>query len=178
MADHRIELLEEEIDWLERPEMAVAGMLADQPVTGAGIPWPLADDYYVRTDALKYCSRGRISAFNGFYNPREWRSGIYHAGVTVSITCDSTIDSIRMNLVVEDQRGSRRANTYVESIRQAQDHAVLRGKTCFNLSMLFEVYSIRTVNVSALMNATGSGALTIDASSTMWIHRVRGLSDV
>lgn len=171
-ADARFQAQETEIDWLERPELMLAKLSGIQPVTTSVNNTPVA------FDTVSYTSRSGAQVTGAGINVRApWRSGIYHVGMWVDGLTSGTINEIFLDLIIEDRRGLRLQNQFTEYVRVATGPSN-RGAVAIAATQLFEVHAVNDAIFSVYAGVSGSGTFTVQATSTLWLYRVRGLSDV
>lgn len=171
-ADAKFQQQEEDIDLLEHPEFIVARMPSTQ-VIGSTYPNTQTANF----DSVQYVSRYGGFAFGGIYTNDSWRPGIYHAGVTVDGVFAGTVNSFWVDLKLYDRRGPRLLNSYSEGDRCIEGPTT-RGAMALNLSEIFEIHDTNLASVVAEVNMIGTGSVTLQTVGSLWMHRVRGLSDV
>lgn len=169
---------ESEIDYLERPEVIIVKMSSPETVFATTpTPWP---GEFLPFDTEVYVSRPGGYAGFGIETGtgiNRWRSGIYCTGATVDASITGSVNTAWLNLFLEDSRGPRLLSGYTETHRVAES-STTRGAVSLNSSKLVEVHEPGIARVNALMNMTGTGNLTVQTTSTMWMYRVRGLNNV
>ena len=172
-ADERLAAQELEIDYLERPEAAILTLTGNQDAVAYG-----TNIQSVFFDAFIYLSRPGVYAFSGInFDNSRWRPGIYHAGAYLEGLTIGAINSLRFDLKLYDRRGPKLLNEVNEGPR-ITDGVSARGAESFGLTQLFEVHDPSSANFAVEVNLVGAGTFRILTSSRMWVHRVRGLSDV
>lgn len=168
-ADNMFAAQEQDIDHLERPEAAILKMSGDQ---GAG-SFNTTVDY----DTVLFQSVPGVDAFFGLsFFGGTWRPGIYHAGAYCQVLTSGTINSVYIDLILQDRRGSSKiVNLYNESERELQS-STARGANDLSIERTFEMRDMSTAALSVNVAAVGGGTLTVKSSaSRLWIYRVRGL---
>lgn len=168
-ADARFLQQEAEIELLEVPEIAIVSLSAPQAIT--------AGAWTVEFDTERYVSRSGARAIFGIDFFNEWRSGVYHVGTSIDANTVGAVSGLRADLKLQDLRGARLLNTYTESFRHAES-ATTRGAISLNLSRMVEVHAGDGARLSVEIGLVGAGSASIQTLSTLWCHRVRGLSDV
>lgn len=170
VADAKFSEHEAAIDLLERPEAAVARVSSTSALSGAGV-------YSINFDTMVHTSRYGAFAFGSIYFSTVWRPGIYHIGASVDGTTSGTIDSLYLNLNLYDRRGSRLVNPYDEFTRHVEGN-MTRAAVALHAANMIEIHNTYYAYVSAEIGLVGTGTYTVQTTSKLWIHRLRGLSDV
>ncbi len=171
MVDSLLERQEAELDYLERPEVALVDSSAASTFSaGAG------NQSIVGLDRIVYQSRSSVIV-GGLLLLGDWRPGIYHIGTTVKTITPATVNTVSIDLRILDHRGPRLQNEVLEAFRHAVSNSN-RGATSLHSSTLVEIHDPGNVEISVFIYASGTGTVTIEDTSLVWIHRVRGLANV
>lgn len=168
-ADAKFLQQETEIGLLEVPEIAIVSLSAPQAI--------ISGSRTIEFDTERYMSRSGARAILGIDLFSVWRNGIYHVGTSIDANTSGTIAGVWADLELSDRRGSRLLNEYNEGFRHAES-GTNRGAVSLNISRMVEIHSADLARLSVSVGFSGTGSLSIQTVSTMWCHRVRGLSDV
>jgi hypothetical protein len=168
IADQRFFEQETFIDGLERPEAIVLKLPSNQ-VVGAG-------SNQLNFNTTVYQSRtGAFATFGINFGSDVWRPGIYHSGVYCQVINSGTVNSVTMDLHLQDRRGPRLLNDYSEEERTAEG-STARGAIDLSIDRMFEVHKTAATYLAVYMGVVGGGTVSVSASaSRFWAYRVRGL---
>jgi hypothetical protein len=166
-ADAALAAQDQVIDYLERPEVTVLKLPANQGV-GSGTTT-------INFDSIVYQSRTGSSAFGGFiFSGDVWRPGIYHAGAYCQALTSGTVNSVTMDLVLFDKRGFKLLNSYQERERESEGNTP-RGAVDLCVERMFEIRKTSGTFLTVEMATIGGGSITVTSGpSRLWIRRVRG----
>lgn len=168
-ADDIFALQESSIDYLERPEAMIVKLSGNQAIPSGGVST-------ITFDTIVYSSRSGCDAFFGLLLTGGWRPGIYQAGVYCQyLLTGGTVNSVYIDLVLQDLRGSQSQNQYSETERAADGGVPARGAGDLGIERIFELRSTFVTSVSVNIAAIGGGTISVTTPSRLWIRRVRGL---
>lgn len=172
LADAKFQSQETDIDYLEKPEAIILGLST-------------TSDYYdqfppngqsVSFDTTVFVSRPGAFPFFGISFGPDWRPGIYVGGVNLFFNTTAPLDSIMLDLKLQDRRGPRLLNTYNQvSSASTGDSGMLAER--MSAAMVFELHTPRLAFLSAFIDIANTGHATVQTNSRMWALRLRGLSD-
>lgn len=164
---------EQEIDYLERPEVVIVKNSSSTFVDSS-----YSNGYPITFDELRYTSRPDNGlVLYGLHFPESWRSGIYHVGMFLDSTVSGTVYTSWADMNFYDKRGARFQNQYTETSRHV-GYTSMRGAIALTISGLLEVHCPGEAQAVIHINVFGPGSVTVQPNGMLWSHRIRGLSDV
>lgn len=172
LADAKFQSQESDLDYLERPEAIIVGLSAPSDYFNQTPP----NGQSVSFDTTIFVSRPSASPSFGISFGPDWRPGIYVGGVNMFLNTTPPLDSIMMDLKLQDKRGPRLVNTFYQvSPASTGDSGMLAER--MSAAMVFEVHTPAQASLSAFIDISNTGHVTAQTNSRMWALRLRGLSD-
>lgn len=172
LADSKFQSQENDLDYLERPEAIILGLSGTSDYFDQTPP----NGQSVNFDTTVFVSRPGAFPFSGISFGPNWRPGIYVGGVNMFFTTTAPLDSIMMDLKLQDKRGPRLINTFYQVAPASTGDSGMVAER-LSAAMVFEVHTPAQAFLSAFIDIANTGHATAQTNSRMWALRLRGLAD-